>query len=196
MPADRVFKKIYGMNFSELIRIRQSVRRYDARPIEKVKLMQCLEAARLSPSASNSQPWSFVVVDEPGLKNKVAEATYGPMLTFNKFTLQAPVIIVMIKEKPDRITRYGAKIKKRDWSQIDAGIAAAHFCLQAAELGLGTCMIGWFNEKSVKELLNIPADKFISLLITLGYPPENYRIRSKSRKAMEIITGFNAYNSK
>jgi nitroreductase len=182
--------------FSELINTRQSVRRYEPRPVEKEKLMQCLEAARLAPSASNSQPWYLVVVDEPDLKNELAKATFDPVLSFNKFVLQAPVIIVMVTEKAGLITRIAAKIKKRDWSQVDTGIAAEHFCLQAAELGLGTCMLGWFYEDKVKQLLNIPKHKFIGLLITLGYPPENYRIREKTRKPIDEIIGFNGYHRK
>ncbi|MBE0662357.1 MAG: nitroreductase family protein [Bacteroidales bacterium] len=184
------------MNFSELIVIRQSVRRYEPRPVEKEKLMQCLEAARLAPSASNSQPWYFVVVDEPELKDKVARATFDSVLTFNKFALQAPVIIVLVSEKAGLITRLAAKIKKRNWSQVDTGIAAEHFCLQAAELGLGTCMLGWFYEDKVKKLLNIPKDKFIGLLITLGYPSEDYRLREKTRKPYDEVIGFNGYHRK
>lgn len=184
------------MKFSELIVTRQSVRRYEPQPVEKEKLLQCLEAARLAPSASNSQPWYFVVVDEPELKHKVAKATFDSVLSFNKFALQAPVIIVMVTEKAGLITRLASKIKKRDWSQVDTGIAAEHFCLQAAELGLGTCMLGWFYEDKVKELLNIPKDKFIGLLITLGYPPENYRLREKTRKPFDEVVGFNGYHRK
>lgn len=184
------------MKLIDLIKSRQSVRRYDSRPVEKEKLMQCLEAARLAPSASNSQPWYFIVVDKHDLKKKVAEATFDPLLSFNKFTLQAPVIIVMVAEKPGFLTRLGSKIKNRDWSQLDHGIAAEHLCLQAAESGLGTCMLGWFDEKKVKELLDIPEDKFISLLISLGYPPENYRLRKKIRKPFSEVVGFNGYHRK
>jgi nitroreductase len=181
------------VNFHDLINLRQSVRRYDSRPVEREKLLQCLEAARLAPSASNSQPWYFIVVDEPDLKNEVAKATFDPILSFNKFAVQAPVIIVLVTEKAGFVTRLASKIKKRDWSQVDTGIAASQFCLQAAELGLGTCMLGWFNEDKVKKLLNIPPKKFICLLITLGYPPDNYRLRAKSRKPLEEISGFNSY---
>jgi len=181
------------MNFIELVKTRQSVRRYDPQPVEKQKLELCLEAARLAPSASNSQPWHFIVVDEPELKNKVAEATFDPVLTFNKFAIQAPVIIVMITRKPGFVTRLASKIKKRDWSLVDTGIAAEHFCLQAAGLGLGTCMLGWFNESKVKKLLNIPKEEFVGLLITLGYPPEGYRLRDKTRKPLAEIISYNTY---
>ena len=80
-----------------------------------------------------------------------------------------------------------------EYSQIDIGIAAAHFCLQAAELGLGTCMIGWFDEKKIRQLLKIPEKRKIGLVITLGYPPEDYKVRKKIRKPLDEICGFNKY---
>jgi nitroreductase len=177
----------------ELIRVRQSVRRYSSRPVEQEKLMKCLEAARLAPSASNSQPWSYVVVDDPMLKEQVAHATYSSVLRFNKFALQAPVIIVIVEEPPKIITLIGERVKKKEWPLIDIGITAEHFCLQAAELELGTCMIGWYNERKVKELIGIPEDRTIGLLITLGYPEEGYPVRKKIRKSLEKIVTFNGY---
>ena len=105
----------------------------------------------------------------------------------------APVILVILIDKPKLITRIAMKIKKRDWQLIDIGIVAAHFCLQAAENGLGTCMLGWFDEKKVKEILNIPGDKSVGLLITAGYAPEGYPLRVKIRKPLEEITNYNNY---
>ena len=181
------------MNLSELIKIRQSVRSYSDKPVEQEKLELCLEAARLAPSASNSQPWKFIIVDNKELKNKVADATFDPVVRFNKFALQAPVIIVIVLEKPKLVTQMGAEIKKREWPLIDIGITAEHFCLQAAELGLGSCMIGWFNQKKIQELLNIPAEKTIGLLITLGYAPDDYALRKKIRKSSSEVISNNKY---
>lgn len=179
--------------FIELVKTRQSVRKYADTKVEKEKLETCLEAARLAPSASNSQPWHFIVVDIAELKKKVAKETYDSLLIFNKFVDQAAVIIVMVLEKPKLITRIGSKIKKIEYPLIDIGIAAEHFCLQAAELGLGTCMIGWFNEKPIKKLLAIPRSKSIGLLISLGYPEEGYKLREKSRKSREEVISYNSY---
>ncbi len=181
------------MNFSELIKIRQSVRSYSNKPVEKEKLDQCLESARLAPSASNSQPWKYIVVDDKELKKKVALATFDKLVKFNKFALQAPVIIVIVLEKPKLVTQMGIEIKKREWPLIDIGITAEHFCLQAAELGLGTCMIGWFDQDKVQELLNIPKKKTIGLLITLGYAPDDYVLRKKSRKGNSEVISNNKY---
>jgi nitroreductase len=133
------------------------------------------------------------VVTDPELQQKVAKETIGPLSTFNNFVPQAPVIVAIVIEKMKTFTKMGAVIKNREFPLIDIGIAAEHFCLQAAEEGLGTCMLGWFNEKPIKELLNIPKDRRIGLLITLGYAPEDYRVRQKIRKAYGEVTAFNGY---
>ena len=117
----------------------------------------------------------------------MAGKTFGPAKTFNKFVPQAPVIVVIVLEKPKLVTQIGGVIKNKEYPLIDIGIAAEHFCLQAAEEGLGTCMLGWFNEKSIKKLLHIPAKKSIGLLITLGYPADNYPVRSKIRKERYVF---------
>jgi nitroreductase len=181
------------MKFNELIVTRQSVRKYSKRPVEPEQLALCLDAARLAPSASNSQPWTFIVVNEPELRAKVANETYGPLKTFNKFVPEAPVIVVFVLEKPKLITEIGGRLKRKEYPLIDIGIAAEHFCLQAAELGLGTCMLGWFNEKQIKHLLSIPANKTIGLLITLGYAPDEYPLRKKIRKSLEEVIRYNKY---
>jgi len=179
--------------FLSLVNKRQSVRKYSEKPVEPEKLQRCLEAARLAPSASNSQPWKFIVVNDPELRAKVAKETIGPLSTFNNFVPQAPVIVAIVIEKMKTLTKIGASIQDREYPLIDIGIAAEHFCLQAAEEGLGTCMLGWFNEKPIKDLLKIPKDKRIGLLITLGYAPEDYRLRQKIRKSPEVAICYNTY---
>ena len=181
------------MSLSKLIHSRQSVRRYAETPVEPEKLSQCLEAARLAPSASNSQPWSFIVVDQEPLRTEVAKASFSDIKLINKFTLQAPVMVVIVMEKAKLLTRLAMMVKKKEWPLIDIGIAAEHFCLQAAELGLGTCMIGWFEEDKIKKLLQIPSDKSIGLLISLGYAVEGYPQRTKIRKTMEEMVRYNKY---
>jgi len=180
-------------SFMELVKHRQSTRKYQPDPVPREDLLKCIEAARLAPSASNSQPWKFIIVDNPELKDKIAKLTYDKVIKFNKFADRAPAIVVITLEKAKTITRLGRAIKKKEWPLIDIGIAAEHFCLQADEMGLGTCMIGWFYEKKAKELLNIPEERSIALMISIGYPPDDYRIREKRRKSLEEITSYNAY---
>lgn len=181
------------MTFSELINQRQSVRKYQDKPVEKEKLNQIIESVHVAPSACNSQPWKLIIVDEPELKNEVAKATFSKTVSFNKFALEAPIIAVLVIEKAKLIAQIGGSIKNQEYPQYDIGIAAEHFCLQASDLGLGTCMIGWFNEKKIRHLLNIPAKRKIALVITLGYAPENYKQRKKIRKPVEEICRFNSY---
>ena len=181
------------MTFNQLIHARQSVRRYDETPVEPEKLNQCLEAARLAPSASNSQPWKFIVVDREPLRAEVAKATFSDIKLINKYTMQAPVMIVIVVEKAKLFTRVAMRIKNKEWPLIDIGIAAEHFCLQATELGLGTCLIGWFEEARIKKLLQIPSDKSIGLLISVGYVVDGYSQRTKVRKPLEEIVRYNSY---
>jgi nitroreductase len=181
------------MEFSELIKVRQSVRQYQQRPVPKDLLDKLIEAVRLSPSASNAQPWKMILVDDPELRSQVAQATFSRTVTFNRFATEAPLIAVFVTEKAGFITQVGAMLKKRQFSLIDIGIAAAHFCLQAAELGLGTCILGWFDEKRIKKLLHIPGGRRIGLLVTLGYAVKGYPLREKSRKETGLMSGFNSY---
>lgn len=181
------------MTFQELINLRQSVRKYSETPVEREKIEKIIDAVHIAPSACNSQPWKIIIVDEPELKNEVAKATFSKTIAFNKFTIEAPVIAVLVIEKAKLIAQIGGSIKDMEYPKIDIGIAAAHFCLQAAELGLGTCMIGWFDEKKIRQLLNIPEKRKIGLVITLGYPSADYKLRKKIRKPLDEICGFNSY---
>jgi nitroreductase len=181
------------MSFEVLIKNRQSVRRYQDKPVEREKIEKLIQSVHLAPSACNSQPWKLIIVDEPELKNEVAKATFNKTISINRFATEAPVIAVLVIEKAKPIAQIGGFIKNQEYPQYDIGIAAAHFCLQAEELGLGTCMIGWFDEKKIQQLLNIPKKRKIGLLITLGYPPEEYKLRKKIRKSTDEICGFNSY---
>jgi len=177
------------MEFSTLVKQRQSDRKYEPKAVEKEKILQCLESARLAPSANNSQPWKFVVVDQPELKEQIAECAVS--LGLNKFTHQAPVIVALVMEKVNLLSGMGSVIKDKEFALLDLGIVVNQFCLQAAELGLGSCIIGWFDEPKVKKLLNIPAKKRVPLLITLGYPAS--KTREKIRKKLEEISSWNSY---
>ncbi len=180
------------MDFARLIMERESVRKYNDRPVEKEKIERIMESCRMAPSACNSQPWRFVVVTDPDLKNQVARATTGPATPINRFAPQAPVIVALVAEPPNWLSKIGSSIKDKDYYLMDIGIVADHFCLQAADLGLGSCMIGWFDEKKVRELLQIPKKRRIPLLITLGYPA-NETPRKKIRKTPEKLYRYNRY---
>jgi nitroreductase len=180
------------MTFEELARKRYSVRHYAERPVERLKIEACVEAARLAPSACNAQPWRFVVADDPSLAARIAPLTTTPGVPINSFVQQAPVIVALVTERPNLSSRFGAAIQKTPFHLIDVGIAAEHFCLQAAELGLGTCMLGWFDKKKIKRILGIPARKELPLLITLGYP-KNEEIPKKARRDLDEILDYRRY---
>jgi nitroreductase len=181
------------VTFLDLVRCRESVRRYQDRPVEREKIELCLEAARLAPSTSNSQPWRFIVVDEPDLRAKVAAAAVAPFRAFNTFTDQVPVLVALMVDRANLEVRTGRLLRRFNYSLIDIGIAAEHFCLQAAELGLGTCVLGWFDEKTVKRLLRAPPYRRMYLLIALGYPQDD-RARPKKRKTLDQIRSYNRYD--
>jgi nitroreductase len=175
-----------------LINQRQSQRTYSNRPVEKGKLQRCIEAARLAPSACNAQPWKFIIIDDPELKNAIADQTSKKLVGMNHFTKQAPVHVAIVRERANFTSGLGQVLKDKEYPLIDIGIATAHFCLQATAEGLSTCIIGWFNEKKVKELLYIPKNKRLELIITAGYAPEG-EIRTKRRKTTEEILSYNRY---
>jgi nitroreductase len=182
------------MDFLELVNKRQSVRAYNStRAIEKDKLDRCVEALRLAPSACNAQPWKLVIVDEPELKNRVADAASAKWLGFNNFTRQAQILVVIVREEANLTSKLGTVLKDKPYPIIDVGIAIAHFCLQATAEGLGTCILGWFDEDKVKQLLHIPKKKRVELIITLGYPAKE-KIRKKIRKTTAEILSFNKYS--
>ncbi|HHW81270.1 MAG TPA: nitroreductase [Bacteroidales bacterium] len=180
------------MDFLELVSSRQSARAFDPeQSVEKEKIERIIEAARLAPSACNAQPWSFVVVDEPDLKNKIADATSSRVLGMNHFTKQAPVHLLLVEEKVNISSGIGGWIKKKDYAQMDLGIVAAHIVLAAQAEGLGTCIVGWFDEDKVKDLLHIPTSKRVWLDIVIGYSTQP--LRKKSRKNVDKILSFNRY---
>jgi len=181
------------MDFLELVRNRQSCRAYAQRNVEAEKLDYCLEAARLAPSACNAQPWTFVVVDEPELRQTVAEKTVGPLGTMNKFALGAPVLVAIVSQRQNIAATVGNLIKRKSFDQMGVAIAAEHFCLAAAESGLGTCMLGWFDEEAVKRTLKIPAGRRVELILTVGYP-EDGSVHPKKRKPLDEFCRHNQYS--
>ncbi len=181
------------MAFLDLIRHRKSVRDFLERPVEREKIKMCLEAARLAPSECNSQPWKFIVVDDVGLKNRLCNAAFSGIYSMNSFCKKAPVIVVIVSDKSKFIARVGGIFRGTKYYLIDIGIAGEHFVLEAEDLGLGTCWIGWFSERAVKSILNIPKHKKIDILIALGYY-DGEKVRAEhDREPIDKIASFNSY---
>lgn len=178
------------MSLMEVIEKRSSVRKYAPRPVGKNEINACLEASRLAPSACNSQPWKFIVVDTPELKNKLASAMLCGIYGLNKFILDAPVLVLIVTERTKWFSEICNFVRNTRLYLIDIGIACEHFTLRAAELGIGTCILGWFNEPAVKKLLNIPKNQKIEIILSMGYPAENLQPREKNRKSLSEISTY------
>lgn len=170
------------MDFRELVDARQSCRKYLDREVEREKLDAILEAARLSPSACNGQPYHITVCHGDAAK-KVARACMG--IGMNKFADTAPVLIVLSEDSYVASAAFGAKVKKNDYRSIDIGILAAHITFMAAELGLGTCILGWLDDAAVREVIG--GDMPARLVITLGYPADEHRTK-KRKDLSELVT--------
>ena len=181
------------MTLLDLLKHRKSVREFLDRPVERNKIMMCLEAARLAPSECNSQPWRFIVVDDKQLKDKLCDTAFGGIYSMNSFCKTAPVMVVVISEKSKFIARIGEMFRGTKYYLIDIGITCEHFVLQAEDLSLGTCWIGWFNERGVKSTLGIPQRKKIDILIALGYYDREKLGPEHDREPMDNIASFNSY---
>ncbi|MCP4214632.1 MAG: NAD(P)H nitroreductase [bacterium] len=177
------------MKFSELIKKRESTRKYSDTPVPRELIDQCLDAARLAPSACNSQPWSFIVIDDPQTKERLVKESMSGIYGMNKFTATAPVIIAAITETSVYYARLGGMLRNVKYNLIDIGIACDHITLQAADFGLATCWLGWFNEKALKKVLNLPKSTKVDVILSLGYP-ETTELRPKKRKELEEIRRY------
>jgi len=174
------------MDFFELIRIRRSVRKFNGIPVEKEKIIKIMDAARLSPSAANLQPWNFIIVDDPDIKNKAASAYHG------KWILQAPVIIVVCGDHRSSWKRPDGK----DHCDIDVAIAVSHLMLAAAQMELGTCWIGGIDASICREVFNLPQNMEPVAYILLGYPADNAQLQAhnKERKDLNSVMSWNSFN--
>ncbi len=180
------------MSFIDLANKRYSVRNYKNTPVPQEKINRCIEAARLAPSACNSQPWKFIAVDDPKFIKELAKAAFEGILDFNHFAFKAPVLVLIVSERQKAFAKFGGIVKRKNFSLMDIGITAEHFCLQATEEGLGTCMLGWFNEKKVKKILSIPKLKRVELIISVGFSADD-NIPHKKRKSVDEILSYNKY---
>ena len=173
------------MSFLEIAQTRQSCRGYDeTRPIEPEKLNAILEAARLAPSACNGQPYHITLCRGETAK-AVAAAVSG--MGMNKFAVQAPVLAVISEMPYVKSAALGSRLKGIDYRSIDIGILAAYLTAEAAAQGLGSCILGWLDDKKIREACGL--DQPVRLVITLGYAKEGDSLRPKKRKALsELVT--------
>ena len=173
------------MDFYEIARLRQSCRSYDSnRAVENEKIEAILASTRLSPSACNGQPYRLTVCCGESAK-EVAKATTG--MGMNKFALDAPVLIVLSEEPYVKSAALGAKVKGNDYRSIDIGIAAAYLTAEATAQGLGSCILGWFDDDKIRKICHL--EHPVRLVITLGYAKAGDPLREKKRKNEEELIG-------
>ena len=173
------------MIFTEIALARQSCRSYDEiRAVEEEKLSAILEAAQLAPSACNSQPYHFTVCRGEAAK-AVAAATQG--MGMNKFSSQAPVLIVISEADYNKSAALGAKVKGNDYRSIDIGITTAYLTAEATAQGLSTCILGWLDDEKIRKICGI--DHPVRLVITLGYAKDD-PLRNKKRKELSQLVSY------
>lgn len=171
------------MNFLEIAQNRQSCRSYDEnRPVEEEKLQAILRTAQLAPSACNGQPYLLTVCRDETAK-KVAKATMK--MGMNHFAEQAPVMIVISEQPYVMSAALGAKVKKNDYRSIDIGIVAAYLTAEATAQGLSTCILGWLEDKEIREICDLKSP--VRLVITLGYAKSDDQLRTKKRKDLSEL---------
>jgi len=174
------------MNFTEIAENRQSCRAYDPTlEVEKEKLESILNSARLSPSACNGQPYHITVCRGEAAQ-KVAKATQG--MGMNKFAMDAPVLLVISEQPYVTSAAFGARVKKNDYRSIDIGILSAYITAEAAAQGLGSCILGWFDDAEIRSVCGL--DGAVRLVITVGYAKDGDKLRAKKRKDIDELVSF------
>lgn len=178
-----IIKLIYNINSNlgkvadnmiNEIETRRSIRKYADRKVEDEKINELLESARIAPSGSNTQPWHFIVVKSQEMRERLAKASHD-----QKWMLSAPVFIVCAADIRSRI-KDGFNLSldenspEEELKQIirDTSIAAEHIALEANNLGLGVCWVAWFTQNEIRPILNIPSDKYVVSILTIGYADE------------------------
>ena len=179
--------------FLKLCWARRSVRRFADRPVERDKVEICLEAARRAPSADNMQPWRFIVFDDPEKKAKLAEAVFTGVYAASKRFAAAPVLVCLIIKEHLLVNKVAGAVQGTQWQLVDAGIGGEHFVLAAAEQGLGTCWIGWYDGRALLKHLGLRGKGYRQVaLIALGYPAADVSTNERPRKSLSDIAFWNA----
>jgi nitroreductase len=184
------------MPIMDIIQNRRSVRLYLDKPVEHEKLLKCLEAARLAPSAVNTQPWKFIVVDDKETREQLFKAAFRGIFSFNQWAAAVPVFVVVVIDRKGLISNLIGIMQEPLKPLLDIGISTEHFVLQAEELGLGTCWMGGLDEKGVKKTLKIPGNKKVAAIIALGYPDKTEVKNEQTRLTIAEVSAFNGWEGK
>lgn len=180
------------MDFYELAERRQSCRAYSPQAIDPAVLRRIADVARLAPSACNSQPWHIINVTQPEIRDEVADALTS--MGMNRWVDKVPAFMVIVQESPNFTARLGGWIKNKHFPLIDCGILASYISLAATQEQLGSCILGWFDEKRLKKILQIPRSKRVLMVVAIGHGLDEQR--AHQRKSFDEIVSNDKYNSK
>lgn len=174
-------------DYFDLIERRESCRNYADTPVEREKLVRCVEAARLAPSACNSQPWEYIVITNADVCAKLRPCLQS--LGMNKFADGAQAFAVVVEGRANLSEKAAQRFKSQEFASIDIGLSVSQFCYAATEQGLSTCILGWLNEKKIKSLLSIDEGKRVRLVLAVGYAASD-ALRKKTRKPVEQVVTY------
>ncbi|MBN1351357.1 nitroreductase family protein [candidate division KSB1 bacterium] len=180
--------------FQHLVQTRRSIRRYIDKPVEREKILACIDAARLAPSAENLQPWRFIVIDDPQVKADFCDAAFSGIYRMSRWACKAPIIVAMLVEMDVLVNRLGKQVQGTQYYLLDSGIAGEHFVLQAHELQLGTCWIGWFNAKKARKFFGLSKKYRAVALFSMGYY-DSLPGRQRRLLDREAIVAFNGWQN-
>lgn len=179
------------MELNDVINQRRSVRKFQDKPVEREKINACLEAARLAPSACNSQPWHYIVIDDPKIKEAFCKEAFSGVYALSQWAANAPVLVAVVSDKGNFTSRMGNFFRRTEFYLVDQGISGEHFVLRAHDLGLGTCWMGWLNAEKAGKFFHLPGNKRIEHLFAVGYPAETPQPRPRAK--LEDIVSYNTY---
>lgn len=172
------------MNFLDLAKARCSVRSFDGRPVEPEKVELLLQAAQAAPTAVNFQPYRILVLQ--------SEEALGKLKTCTRYHFDAPLAFVVLA---DHNTSWKRKYDNKDAAEVDAAIVGTHIILQAADLGLGSTWVGYFDPQAVREAYHVPDHLEPIAIFPLGYPAPDYQPSPQhtQRKPLEEIAQYNQF---
>lgn len=176
------------MTTTECIKNRRSIRKFTDQPVPHELLEQIVETASYAPSWKNTQITRYIAVEG---EKKAALANCTDWSGNTRIMESAPMVIAVtfVKGRCGYERDGSFSTPKGDhWQMFDAGAASETFCLAAYEQGLGTVIMGLFDEEKASELLNIPEDRELAALIAVGYPDE--APAAPKRKAVEELLSY------
>jgi len=174
-------------DFMKMLEQRASCRKYADKPVEDKKIVSCINAARLSPSAMNTQPWHFYVANDPD--SAAFMASNVQVANMNGWASGVPAYVIVTQESAEAIKTLPFSAR-RDFRAFDIGIAVHAFVLEAAHEGLGTCIVGLMDEEKLKQRFRISSEKKVALIIAVGYPAEGWQPGTRKRRDLEELITY------